>query len=75
LQRRFSEVRTQFDKFRASGNSNMDARLSRALRELRTIEDTSCILEPSSAEPDDLEGQLHNCSVSTEYSFKNICSS
>ncbi|XP_065334491.1 dystrophin, isoforms A/C/F/G/H-like isoform X2 [Cloeon dipterum] len=61
LNRRFAEVRVQFDHFRASGNANIDTRLSRALRELRTIEDTSCILEPSSAEPDDLEGQLSNC--------------
>ncbi|XP_059471691.1 dystrophin, isoforms A/C/F/G/H isoform X3 [Neocloeon triangulifer] len=61
LNRRFTEVRAQFDNFRAAGNANLDTRLTRALRELRTIEDTSCILEPSSAEPDDLDGQLSNC--------------
>ncbi|KAF4520358.1 hypothetical protein B566_EDAN009881, partial [Ephemera danica] len=61
LQRRFSEVRSQFEKFRAAGNNSLEPRLSRALRELRSVEEASCILEPSSAEPDDLEDQLAHC--------------
>ncbi|XP_063241315.1 dystrophin, isoforms A/C/F/G/H-like [Bacillus rossius redtenbacheri] len=59
LQKRFSEVHSKFQKFRSPGN--LEPRLSRALRELRSVEEATCLLELASEDPEAIEGQLKHC--------------
>nr|CAD7573370.1 unnamed protein product [Timema californicum] len=59
LQRRFSEVQHKFQQFRSP--SNLEPRLSRALRELRSVEEATCLLEIASEDPEAIQGQLKHC--------------
>nr|CAD7448133.1 unnamed protein product [Timema bartmani] len=61
LQRRFSEVQHKFQQFRSP--SNLEPRLSRALRELRSVEEATCLLEIASEDPEAIQGQLKHCMV------------
>ncbi|CAG2056213.1 unnamed protein product, partial [Timema podura] len=60
-QRRFSEVQHKFQQFRSP--SNLEPRLSRALRELRSVEEATCLLEIASEDPEAIQGQLKHCMV------------
>ncbi|XP_033609096.1 dystrophin, isoforms A/C/F/G/H isoform X6 [Cryptotermes secundus] len=59
LQERFSEVQLRFQRFRSP--SNLEPRLARALRELRGVEEATCLLELASDDPEGIEGQLKHC--------------
>ncbi|XP_021932648.1 dystrophin-like [Zootermopsis nevadensis] len=59
LQKRFSEVQLKFQRFRSP--SNLEPRLARALRELRGVEEATCLLELASDDPEGIEGQLKHC--------------
>lgn len=61
IEQKFSEVQKKFQRFRCS--TNLEPRLSRALRELRGIEEATCLLELSSEDPEVIEGQLKHCLV------------
>ncbi|XP_014615296.1 PREDICTED: dystrophin-like [Polistes canadensis] len=59
IEQKFVEVQKKFQRFRCS--TNLEPRLSRALRELRGIEEATCLLELSSEDPEAIEGQLKHC--------------
>ncbi|KAG9438029.1 dystrophin isoform X8 [Apis mellifera carnica] len=59
IEQKFSEVQQKFQRFRCP--TNLEPRLSRALRELRGIEEATCLLELSSEDPEAIEGQLKHC--------------
>ncbi|XP_035721527.1 dystrophin-like isoform X7 [Vespa mandarinia] len=59
IEQKFSEIQKKFQRFRCS--TNLEPRLSRALRELRGIEEATCLLELSSEDPEVIEGQLKHC--------------
>ncbi|XP_076668299.1 dystrophin, isoforms A/C/F/G/H isoform X6 [Andrena cerasifolii] len=59
IEQKFSEVQKKFQRFRCP--TNLEPRLSRALRELRGIEEATCLLELSSEDPEAIEGQLKHC--------------
>ncbi|XP_015432799.1 PREDICTED: dystrophin-like [Dufourea novaeangliae] len=59
IEQTFSEVQKKFQRFRCP--MNLEPRLSRALRELRGIEEATCLLELSSEDPEAIEGQLKHC--------------
>ncbi|GLH12298.1 Spectrin alpha chain, partial [Gryllus bimaculatus] len=59
LQRRFAEVQAKFERFKSP--SNIEPRLNRAIRELHSIEEASCLLELASDDPEGIEGQLKHC--------------
>ncbi|XP_054006711.1 dystrophin-like isoform X9 [Hylaeus anthracinus] len=59
IEEKFSEVQKKFQRFRCP--TNLEPRLSRALRELRGIEEATCLLELSSEDPEAIEGQLKHC--------------
>lgn len=61
MKRRFMEVQNKFEKFGSS--SNLEPRLSRALRELRGIEEATCLLELATEDPEAIESQLKQCLV------------
>jgi hypothetical protein len=61
LQKRFSDVQLKFQRFRSP--SNLEPRLARALRELRGVEEATCLLELASDDPEGIEGQLKHCMV------------
>jgi hypothetical protein len=60
-QKRFSEVQIKFQRFRSP--SNLESRLARALKELRGVEEATCLLELASDDPEGIEGQLKHCMV------------
>ncbi|XP_043280609.1 dystrophin, isoforms A/C/F/G/H isoform X2 [Venturia canescens] len=59
IEQKFTEVQKKFDRFRSP--TNLEPRLSRALRELRGIEEATCLLELASEDPEAIEGQLKHC--------------
>ncbi|KAG7201714.1 hypothetical protein KM043_004438 [Ampulex compressa] len=59
IEQKFTEVQRKFQRFRCP--TNLEPRLSRALRELRGIEEATCLLELSSEDPEAIEGQLKHC--------------
>lgn len=61
IDQKFAEVQKKFQRFRCP--TNLEPRLSRALRELRGIEEATCLLELSSEDPEAIEGQLKHCLV------------
>lgn len=61
IEQKFSEVQKKFDRFRSP--TNLEPRLSRALRELGGIEEATCLLELASEDPEAIEGQLKHCLV------------
>lgn len=69
IEQKFSEVQKKFQRFRCP--TNLEPRLSRALRELRGIEEATCLLELSSEDPEAIEGQLKHCLVIYYLLFKS----
>ncbi|XP_024887336.1 dystrophin-like isoform X9 [Temnothorax curvispinosus] len=59
IEQKYVKVQRKFQRFRCP--TNIEPRLSRALRELRGIEEATCLLELSSADPEVIEGQLKHC--------------
>ncbi|XP_050448334.1 utrophin-like isoform X3 [Cataglyphis hispanica] len=59
IEQKYAKVQTKFQRFRCP--INIEPRLSRALRELRGIEEATCLLELSSEDPEVIEGQLKHC--------------
>ena len=62
MEQKFIEVQKKFERFRSP--TNLEPRLSRALRELGGIEEATCLLELASEDPEAIEGQLKHCLVS-----------
>lgn len=63
IEQKYAKVQRKFQRFRCP--TNIEPRLSRALRELRGIEEATCLLELSSEDPEVIEGQLKHCLVAT----------
>jgi uncharacterized coiled-coil protein SlyX len=61
ITQKFKEVQSKFQRFRCP--VNIEPRLSRALRELRGIEEATCLLELATEDPDAIERQLKHCLV------------
>ncbi|XP_018303903.1 dystrophin isoform X9 [Mycetomoellerius zeteki] len=59
IEQKYAKVQRKFQRFRCP--TNIEPRLSRALRELRGIEEATCLLELSSEDPEVIEGQLKHC--------------
>ncbi|XP_011876756.1 PREDICTED: dystrophin, isoforms A/C/F/G/H-like isoform X8 [Vollenhovia emeryi] len=59
IEQKYAKVQRKFQRFRCP--ANIESRLSRALRELRGIEEATCLLELSSEDPEVIEGQLKHC--------------
>ncbi|XP_011268951.1 dystrophin isoform X8 [Camponotus floridanus] len=59
IEQKYTKVQAKFQRFRCP--INIEPRLSRALRELRGIEEATCLLELSSEDPEVIEGQLKHC--------------
>ncbi|XP_011503422.1 PREDICTED: dystrophin-like [Ceratosolen solmsi marchali] len=59
IKQKFEEVQNKFQRFR--NPVNIEPRLSRALRELRGIEEATCLLELATEDPDAIERQLKHC--------------
>ncbi|XP_028047177.1 dystrophin, isoforms A/C/F/G/H isoform X6 [Monomorium pharaonis] len=59
IEQKYAKVQKKFQRFRCP--TNIEPRLSRALRELRGIEEATCLLELSSEDPEVIEGQLKHC--------------
>ncbi|XP_014483281.1 PREDICTED: dystrophin-like [Dinoponera quadriceps] len=59
IEQKYAKVQKKFQRFRCT--PNIEPRLSRALRELRGIEEATCLLELSSEDPEAIEGQLKHC--------------
>lgn len=71
IEQKYAKVQRKFQRFRCP--TNIEPRLSRALRELRGIEEATCLLELSSEDPEVIEGQLKHCLVILSYMFIHIC--
>lgn len=63
IEQKYAKVQKKFQRFRCT--PNIEPRLSRALRELRGIEEATCLLELSSEDPEAIEGQLKHCLVTS----------
>jgi len=63
FQKRFAEVQRRFEKYRSEAN-DLEPRLTRALRELRGVEEATCLLDLASDDPEGIQGQLNHCLVS-----------
>ena len=61
IRQKFAEVQSKFQRFRSP--ANIEPRLSRALRELRGIEEATCLLELATEDPETIERQLKHCLV------------
>ncbi|XP_066905851.1 dystrophin isoform X7 [Halyomorpha halys] len=59
LRNQFMEVMEKFEDWRCA--NNVEPRLCRALRELRGVEEASCLLELASDDPEAIQGQLNHC--------------
>ncbi|XP_020277682.1 dystrophin-like isoform X9 [Pseudomyrmex gracilis] len=59
IEQKYTKVQRKFQRFRCS--SNIETRLTRALRELGGIEEATCLLELSSEDPEAIENQLKHC--------------
>lgn len=70
IEQKYAKVQRKFQRFRCP--TNIEPRLSRALRELRGIEEATCLLELSSEDPEVIEGQLKHCLVILSYTFIHI---
>lgn len=62
LQKRFKEVQERFKQFQSS-SSDIEPRLTRVLRELRGVEEATCLLDIASDDLEGIEGQLKHCMV------------
>lgn len=56
VQKRFYQLEEKFERYQSPGD--ISARISRILRELQSIENTICLLELASDDPDSIKGQL-----------------
>lgn len=72
IEGKFTEVNTKFQRFCCP--QNIEPRLSRALRELRGIEEATCLLELASEDPEAIEGQLKHCLVIIQLPKRTITS-
>lgn len=70
LQSDFRSVKAKFEQFRS--NTSLEGRISRAMRDLRRVEDSSCLLELSSIQPENIQGQLNHCMVSITHVINDI---
>ncbi|KAG8234831.1 hypothetical protein J437_LFUL015546, partial [Ladona fulva] len=72
LKKRFAEVHVKFKRFRSSsgelvgnkldaGDLPLEGMVAKALRELRRVEESICLLELASEDPEAIEGQLKHC--------------
>lgn len=68
FQERFTEIAEKFERFRSP--SNLEPRLGRAMRELRGIEEATCLLELASEDPEGIQGQLTHCKVSGDQCWR-----
>ncbi|XP_075226861.1 dystrophin isoform X2 [Lycorma delicatula] len=59
LQKKFTDVAEKFEQFRSP--TDLEPRLSRALRELRGVEEATCLLELASDDSEGIQGQLKHC--------------
>ncbi|KAJ8679612.1 hypothetical protein QAD02_015399, partial [Eretmocerus hayati] len=59
ISQKFAEVQGKLQRFRSP--ANVEPRLSRALRELRGIEEATCLLELATEDPEAIERQLKHC--------------
>jgi len=57
----------KFERYQSPGD--LQTRVTRVLRELQSIENTICLLELASDDPDSIKGQLEQCSVMDTYIF------
>lgn len=51
----------KFERYQSPGDISI--RVTRVLRELQSIENTICVLELASDDPDSIKGQLEQCLV------------
>lgn len=58
---KFKSVSEKFEQFKSPEKYAL--KLHRALRELRSIEEAVCLLELTSDDPEDIQGQLNHCMV------------
>lgn len=61
VQKRFYQLEEKFERYQSPGD--LPTRVTRVLRELQAIENTSCLLELASDDPDSIKGQLEQCLV------------
>lgn len=62
LENQFQTCQTKFNRFTAP-HAGFEARLNRALGELRGVERSSCILDVTSAGPSNVQDQYQHCLV------------
>lgn len=65
MQKKFNELEQKFEKFRSP--SNLEPKVAQTLKELREIEESLCLLELASDDPEGIEGQLKYCNVSYQF--------
>lgn len=70
IEQKYSKVQRNFQRLCCP--TNIEPRLSRALRELRGIEEATCLLELSSEDPEAIDGQLKHCLVAILFLHKKI---
>lgn len=61
-QKRFNDVYERFKQFQSS-KSDLEPHLIRVLRELRGVEEATCLLDIASDDLEGIEGQLKHCMV------------
>ncbi|VVC26815.1 Hypothetical protein CINCED_3A012694 [Cinara cedri] len=59
LKKRFYQLEEKFERYQSPGD--LPTRVTRVLRELQSIENTICLLELASDDPDSINGQLEQC--------------
>ncbi|XP_022178731.1 dystrophin, isoforms A/C/F/G/H-like isoform X1 [Myzus persicae] len=59
LKKRFYQLEEKFERYQSPGD--LPTRVTRVLRELQSIENTICLLELASDDPDSIKGQLEQC--------------
>lgn len=67
LQNQFTEVKAKFEQFKSS--SNIEGRITRAMRDLRRVEESACLLELTSHQPESIQGQLNHCQVRRSFNI------
>ncbi|XP_050442847.1 dystrophin-like isoform X2 [Adelges cooleyi] len=59
LKKRFYQLEEKFERYQSPGD--LQTRITRVLRELQSIENSICLLELASDDPDSIKGQLEQC--------------
>lgn len=62
FQKKFYELEEKFERFRSP--ANIEPKIAQTFKELREIEESLCLLELASDDPEGIEGQLKYCNVS-----------